>query len=1119
MNISNWIKRHAMRTQEKVALCTQDNTYTYAQFEVHVEAAACMLKWDLGVGKGDRVAFLSKNCSEFLITLFACARIGALFVPLNTRLSIPEHLYILQDADVKVLLLQEDFSTLLTPATEALPHCRIVGIDFTPTDGAEWHSLLTTSRRKATHDSHTPYVDLSTPLLIVYTSGTTGHPKGAVLTQDAVQWNAIHSLHMNDLTRADHLLTVLPLFHVGGINLQTLPAFYCGATVTLHAEFYPDQTLAEISDHRITLTCLVPSMMGACIQSSLWNQTDFSSLRTMVTGSTIVPQTLCDSFESKGVQIVNMYGATETCPIAIYMRSDYHKDKPTSIGLPAPHCAVRVVNKDGQDQPVGTAGEILIKGPNVMLGYWENEAATTQALRNGWYHTGDVGYCDKDGYYYICERKKNVIIKGGENIYPTEVERVLNTHPDIQESAVVGMPHPQWQEIPVAVLVSTTNINPSVEQLRSFLADKLSDYKIPHSFVFTDSLPKNAMGKIQHFHVREDIRKNEKLFAQLSPVVSEIQPLSTDFRQRILQTPISQQRQVILTELQSVTASALGLNSWRDISPEMEWMALGIGSLMLIQLRNVLMEGVGQALPSTIFFEYPTVGSLADYLVENVLHNADVQPIEGANTILPSDWPHVVTSSWVEDETTPIHRHKSSPTSQMRHEEYMTSLARGAGVYLHVSFPLRISSEVDVAALRQACQAMVDRHDAFRSNFQEVDGELIHLVHKTRWVDFKEIKAQMWTEDELQQQVDQGMRPPFDLAQDSLLRLRLFTRKNDSVFLIIFHHIIIDGTSCTIFLNELGVLYQSKVADTPSPLSPVSLSLVEYYRWLQSVWDSPAGHKLKAYWQAELDGLQPMRTQLFVHPPSDRLRNDAKQVHFRLDDALSQSIETLAQTQMTTPNIICLAAYMLLLSSYTDQDDVGVGTVLNNRAKPEFAKVIGSLENDSLIRVNVGDDPSVEMFLARVRAKFLDAFSHQEYNWKFVKEALIKKGHEIASVLYPFSYLFQQFEIPEDGIDVTGLMNPYGTPVNLGGMIVERYDLSQIETMPEAWTYLQLELSRNPDGVSGIFDYYSNLLEESTVQDLTAKYQELLAAIVSQPAVKISVLRSTIVQKNIPSPI
>ncbi len=502
MNIASWIERNADFSPNRVALRFEGRTTTYAELAQQVETAAKVLKWQLGVGRGDRVAHLGYNSPELLLLLFACARLGAMLVPLNWRLAVPEHLYILKDASVKALFLEEAFVNVIEPTREALPYCEVVGLEFAPESGANFDTLLV----DANGDSHNPHITLDCPLLIVYTSGTTGHPKGAVLTQEALQWNAINSIHMHNLTSADHILTVLPMFHVGGLNIQTTPAWHAGAMVTLQRRFQPDQTLTAISADKPTMTVLVPATMQACINSPLWTETDFTNLRILTTGSTTVPQHLSDAFRERGVCVLEVYGATETCPIAIYQRPDSDFSKLGSTGLPALHCQVRVVDSDGRELPAGEAGEILVKGPNVMFEYWGNEAATAEALRNGWYHSGDIGYRDENGYYFIQDRKKNLIKSGGENIYPAEVERVLHNHPDIMEVAVIGVPDEKWQEMPVAVVVPVKEANLTEEVLRAFMEGQLAHFKIPHRFIFTNELPKNAMGKIQHFRLREQFK-------------------------------------------------------------------------------------------------------------------------------------------------------------------------------------------------------------------------------------------------------------------------------------------------------------------------------------------------------------------------------------------------------------------------------------------------------------------------------------------------------------------------------------------------------------------------------------------------------------------------------------
>lgn len=505
MDLSSWLDRHADFTPAKVALRTEGGAVTYAEMAETVHAWARMLKSRFGVGRGDRVAYLGLNSPEFLYLLFACARLGALFIPLNWRLAPPEHRFILSDSAAKVVFCEMEFREHAESIAADLPDCDHVAIDF-PAEGG-WLSLAE-ALAEARGDDRNPHVSLDSPLLLVYTSGTTGHPKGAVLTQNALQWNAINSTHMHDLTSRDHVLTVLPMFHVGGLNIQTTPALHMGATVTLHRRFDPEATARAIAADRPTLLVLVPATMQALINHPAWPDLDLSSLRCLTTGSSVVPPALIQRFHDRGVPVIQVYGSTETCPIAIYQRIDDAFDTVGSVGRPALHCQVRIVDPEGRDLPPGESGEVLVKGPNVMFEYWGNERATWEALRSGWFFTGDVGWRDERGLYYINDRKKDVVISGGENIYPAELEVVLAEMPEIAEAVVVGRPDPRWGEVPVAVVVLKEGQSVSREAILSRFDGVLARFKHPKDVIFVDKLPRNVMGKVQKFQVRDMIPRS-----------------------------------------------------------------------------------------------------------------------------------------------------------------------------------------------------------------------------------------------------------------------------------------------------------------------------------------------------------------------------------------------------------------------------------------------------------------------------------------------------------------------------------------------------------------------------------------------------------------------------------
>jgi fatty-acyl-CoA synthase len=498
MDLSDLIERNAAFTPDKPAIIFEGETLTYTAFNTRIKQTARALKAEYGVSRGDRVAILSLNRPDYLVLLYACARLGAMLVPLNWRLAVAEQSFILSDSSVKVLVLEQAFAQILPELEKSLPDASIVGLDFTPPRGSTFDALLA----QAHGDGRNPDTDLNCPLLIVYTSGTTGRPKGAVLRQEALLWNGVMSQHMHGLTSDDQVLTVLPFFHVGGLNIQTTPALHFGATVTIHSRFTPETTLASIAHDRPTLTVLVPAIIQAVSDYPDWATTDLSSLKAVSTGSTIVPPHLIERLVARGVPVLQVYGSTETCPIAVYTRLGGYLSRVGSTGLPGLCCEAAVVDDSGNELPAGAPGEIVVRGPNVFCEYWGNEEATREALHDGWYHTGDIGLRDADGYFWVHDRKKNLIISGGENIYPAEVERVLLEHPEVAECAVIGRPDPRWDEVPVAYVIRRAGCLVEGENLKAHVLTQLARFKVPREIVFVDDLPRTALGKVQHFMLR-----------------------------------------------------------------------------------------------------------------------------------------------------------------------------------------------------------------------------------------------------------------------------------------------------------------------------------------------------------------------------------------------------------------------------------------------------------------------------------------------------------------------------------------------------------------------------------------------------------------------------------------
>ncbi|MBI5898279.1 MAG: long-chain fatty acid--CoA ligase [Rhodocyclales bacterium] len=499
MSIANWISDNAARVPDKAAIRFHDRELTYRDFAALADRIASALA-ATGVRRGDAVSFLGFNSPEMLALLFACARLGALYMPLNWRLAAPEHRQMLADCPPRVLIVERDFLAPTAALGEALAGMHKVAIGGAAAGWKAWDNFLATAGTLPPVDSE---VGPETPLLICYTSGSTGKPKGVLLTQRALEVNAANSEDMHGLTADDVIFNSLPLFHVGGLNNLVTPGLKAGCSIVLHAKFDPEASFDAIEREGITLTVLVPAQLDIMMSNRRWSSADFSKLRMITTGSTIVPRHVIHAVHDKGVPLVQVYGSTETCPIAVYLKADEAMRKLGSTGRVGKHCQLRLVDGDGNDVKAGATGEIWIKGDNLMSGYWRAPEATAAALNDGWFRSGDMGHLDEDGFLYVDGRSKDMIISGGENIYPAEIENLLIESPDIAEASVIGRPDPRWGEIVVAVVVPKENRELSSEQVLKLLEGRIARFKHPKEVVLVKALPKTALGKIR----KEDVRQ------------------------------------------------------------------------------------------------------------------------------------------------------------------------------------------------------------------------------------------------------------------------------------------------------------------------------------------------------------------------------------------------------------------------------------------------------------------------------------------------------------------------------------------------------------------------------------------------------------------------------------
>ena len=494
VGLANWFRERSARTPERKALHFEGRDWSYGEMQRAIERCAGRLA-ELGLTKGDRVAFLGHNQPMFLFTMFAAARLGAIFVPLNFRLTGPELAFMLEDCAARVLIVDAAHRAVIEPQLARLPSLKAT---LAAEDEAHWTNdpPPSTAQVPARED------DVA---LIMYTSGTTGRPKGAMLTHGNIWWNNTSGLLATDTLANDVTLTAAPIFHVGGLNVTTLVTFQKGGLVVLHRNFDPGRALADIDKYRVTTMFGVPAMFLFMAQHPDFKETDLSSVRILLVGGAPSPLPLLKTYLARGVSMQQGYGLTETAPGVSILAPEYALTKVGSSGCPSMFVEVKIVDSDGRVIEIPRAqGEILVRGPNVTKGYWGLPDATAKAIdKDGWLHTGDAGFFDEEGFLTVSDRIKDMIITGGENVYPAEIESQLMRHPAIAEIGVIGEPDDQWGERVVAVAALKPGALLTLEELNAFAEETVAHYKLPKRLEIVKALPRNATGKILKYQLRQ----------------------------------------------------------------------------------------------------------------------------------------------------------------------------------------------------------------------------------------------------------------------------------------------------------------------------------------------------------------------------------------------------------------------------------------------------------------------------------------------------------------------------------------------------------------------------------------------------------------------------------------
>ena len=492
---ADWLSRRAAAHPDRPAIIDVDRgvTATYAELSAGAWRSAAALRHSFGVQPGHRVAVHARNRVEQVELLFACARLGSLLVPLNWRLATPELASIVADCGPALVICDDPGLEQLRILPAGCLQAPVLHFDREHAGRPAWRTL----RDLCVSDRQSADVNAGTPLLVLYTSGSTGDPKGAVLTHGTIGWNAINTVVGWGLEPSDRTITAAPLFHTGGWNVLTLPLLYCGGTVSMVHAFEPGQTLDAVAGGHATVLFGVPTMFQAMREHPAFSRADFSGLRFAISGGAPCPEPLNAAWLQRGVEFKQGYGLTEVGPNCFCLPDGGGAAKVGSVGVPAPHLRVRVLDEAEQPVAVGQVGELQLAGPTVCAGYWQNPGASAAALTaDGWFRTGDLFAVDEDGWFRCVGRKKDMFISGGENVYPAEVERVLCGIDGVTEAAVVPVTHPRWGEVGHAFLSFRGPGAPDADAIRALCRGQLAGYKVPRRVSVLATLPTGPTGKI-----------------------------------------------------------------------------------------------------------------------------------------------------------------------------------------------------------------------------------------------------------------------------------------------------------------------------------------------------------------------------------------------------------------------------------------------------------------------------------------------------------------------------------------------------------------------------------------------------------------------------------------------
>jgi amino acid adenylation domain-containing protein len=1009
----------------------------------------------LGVSKGDRVSFLLDNGLFSLEMILGAMYGGFVPAPLNLAAGQSTMASTLNHSDATVVFVADEYKDLLSGITTDIQR-RLKVIPVHPDHGPEWSGTNI-------YRGSLPALDEQDDVLLLYTSGTTGRPKGALYVHRNLLAAAVNAVSFYELSGQDRSLCVLPIYHINGLAITSLPTLLSGGSLVIPRRFNVASFWNWVVTYRCTWFALVPTIISQLVNRTAphfrGGRTDLSRVRFARSSSAPIAPSLHRAFEEKfGLPLFEAMGMTEVGDI-LSTPPSLAKRKIGSPGIPR-HEA-KFVDALGRDLPPHQIGEMVCRGPSVMKGYHKDPVATAAALSpNGWLKTGDLGYKDEDGYFFITGREKEIIIKGGENVSPREIDETLESHPAVLEAAAVGVPDRYLGEEIIAYVVLKPGTRCQEHELLVFCARALGDFKTPTRIYFTDDLPKGPSGKLQRLKLLD--RKEIQTDVERDIGTSALYDAQSRSQRGFVEprTSLETQLAAIWTTLLQVTR--VGIHD--------DFFALGGHSLLAARILARVRDAFQVSLSIRVLFEAPTVAKLARRIEMAKSQGQGLQPLaiqsspnEGASSL-------------------------SFPQERL----WFLDLFESGSVEYNIAAVRRFSGNLVIQALEDSFTEIIRRHASLRTTFPALDGQPFQSIASPKPFRLTVVELSALPEEKKRTEVarlaKQEALHPFDLTRGPLLRAILLRLNEDEhVLSLTVHHIVSDRWSMEVLFWELGVLYSAFSENRASPLSELPIQYADLAAWQRQWLQGEILERQLAYWKQQLAHIPHLLELPFDRPrPTIQTHRGAHQFA-TFPISLAQALNELSRREQVTLFMTLLAGFQTLLFRYSGQEDIVIGSPTANRTRTETENLIGFFINMLVLRADLSGNPTFRELLQRVQTSALSAYEHQDI--PFEKLVAELRPARLMSQSPLFQVVFHLRNVPERTAEFSNLQ-----------MEVLKYDSGT------AQLDLGFSLRETADGLEVEVEYNTDLFDAGTIERMLGHFQTLLEGVAANPEQRISEL-------------